>query len=254
MQVLYNDGVQVGRITFDPRRRVPVAFWTHRPAKRPAGGRILTSDGLARRWPGTIGLPIGHSGVAMGLRLELLASGYGASGVAVMATRAGLRTLVVGPTSTRLVPRAAERMVLWVPPVRDPKGPHAGNLIHWLKAHLTTAHDDRLVVPDGATAEVVCQVLAQAGVPSVAPKWLGGGRWRPGALRISTAGEGLLVDARPQADWPWLADLVEAVAPEQLWLHGPGAADFGAALSAEGWPVHLLTSPAQLPLVPVPVR
>lgn len=252
MQVLYNEGVQVGRITFDPRKPVPVAFWTHRPPRRPRGGRILTSEGLARRWPGTIGLPIGHTGVAMGLRLELLASGYGAAGVAVMVTREGHRTLVVGPTSAALIPRRAEQLVLYVPTPRGPEEPTEETLIEWLKIHLEPAHEGRLRVPDRATAERVCHRLAAAGVPVVPPPSLGGRPRRQGQLRVVFEGPGLWVDARPQAEPAWLRWLVAQVDPERLWLHGPGATPFAAALQDDGWPAQLLVPPEQLPLRDAP--
>lgn len=239
MLVRYARGVRVGALTIDPTERVSDALWTHRPARRPPSARCLTSAPLARRWPATLGLPVGAGAVAMGFRIELIASGYGLGGVAVLLTRAGERTLVVGPTTNTLQPRRADQLILFAPSlVADPDWQPSPGL------------SGRLRVPDAAAARLMSQRLDMHGIAHRRPRWLGTGAGQPSArVCIVLNGPGRCVDTRPQADEHWLAEYVRRVAPRALYVHGPRADHLARRLAGEGWPVRVLYRPRQLSLL-----
>ncbi len=239
MLVRYARGVRIGALTIDPTERVHDALWTHRPARRPPCGRCLASARLARRWPATLGIPMGTGAVAMGFRIELLASGYGPGGAAVLLTRDGERTLAVGPTTVELQPRQADRLVLFAPrPVAD---------TDWAPPPMLTG---TLRAPDGAAARELCRRLDAAGIPHRRPRWLGlGAGPRSAAVGVVTAGPGLTVDARPQADESWLADFARRVSPQSIYVHGPRADALARRLAVEGWSVRVLHGPRQLSLL-----
>lgn len=239
MRVLYASGVRIGALTIDPTERVDSALWTHRPARRPACGRCLASAPLARGWSATLGIPLGAGAVAMGFRIELLPSGYGPGGAAVLLTRDGERTLVVGPTTVALAPRRADRLVLFAAatPTDVAWRPEPGLV-------------GRLLAPDGAAAAVISERLEAAGVAHRRPRWLGRGGGPSGArVRVVTSGAGRRIDARPQASDQWLVRFVAAVAPRAVGVHGPRADRLARALAAEGWPVRVLHGPQQLSLL-----
>lgn len=239
MLIRYASGVRVGALTIDPTERVDHVLWTHRPARRPPSGRCIASAELARSWRATLGLPMGAGAVAMGFRIELLPTGYGPGGAAVLLTRSGERVLVVGPTTSRLAPRPAERLVLLAPePPADAQ---------WAPA---VGDSGTLVVPDGGAAAVVSDRLAIAGIAHGRPRWLGRGAGpRCAAVRIATRGPGRFVDARPQTDDPWLVDFARRVGPRTAYVHGPGADRLARRLSDAGLPVRVLHAPRQLSLL-----
>ncbi len=240
MAILYTSGVRVGALTIDPAGRVAQAFWTHRPARRPPAQRVLASAPLARTWPGALGLPLRRGAVAMGHRIELLPTGYGVGGAALLLTRDGHRTLVVGPTTPALRPRAAHHLVLCAP--APPQAP-----ADWLDRVIRGPTRQRLVVPDGAAAAVVSATLEDAGVPHRVPDWLGGGD-RRAPIGISTRGPGTVVDVRPQASEAWLVGFACAVGPEIVYLYGPRADAVAVDLAAAGVSTRVLHAPQQMNL------
>ncbi len=243
MAILFTSGVRVDALTIDPARRAAAAFWTHRPARRVPAGRVLASTVLAATWPGALGLPIGAGAVAMGQRMELIPSGYGPGGAALLLTQAGHRTLIVGPTTRALVPRAADRLVLCAPAQRAPEAP-------WLERAQSGEASLRLVVPDGAAAAVVCDGLTEAGIAHFAPAWLTprGPRARGARVTVATGGQGVHIDARPQADEAWLVSLARFVGPEITFVHGPRADAVAAQLAAVGLATRVLHAPKQMSL------
>jgi len=248
MLVRYASGVRVGALTIDPTERVVDALWTHRPARRSPCSRCLASAGTARLWPSTLGIPIGAGAVAMGFRIELLPTGYGPGGAAVLLTRGGRRTLVVGPTTEMLEARHADRLVLFAPAA--PTGWDWTPDPEWSGA---------LIVPDGAAAEVVCERLDAAGLPHRRPRWLARGSGPADAsIRVATHGVGRPIDARPQVTESWLAAFAKRVAPRTVYVHGRRADHMARRLAADGWPVRVLHDPQQLsffgdePYVPAP--
>ncbi|MCB9528649.1 MAG: hypothetical protein H6701_09715 [Myxococcales bacterium] len=242
MTIRYASGIRVEGLTIDPVDRVEVALWTHRPARRAPARRTLAAAPLADAWSQTLGLPLGSSAIAMGHRIELLPTGYGPGGAAVLLTRGGRRTLIVGPTTTALVPRRAERLVLFAP--RPPTPP-----AEWLeRARAATALD--LLAPDGAGAAMISAALTIAGLPHRRPRWLGLGVGpRDAGLRVVTRGDGLLVDARPQADEAWLADFARRVAPRSIFVHGARGDALARRLAVAGHAVRVLHGPQQLALL-----
>lgn len=242
MLIRYASGVRVGALTIDPTERVPHALWTHRPARRPPARRVLASAPLARRWPATLGLPFGAGAVAVGFRLELLPSGYGPGGAAVLLARGGERTLVVGPTTEALTARHADHLVLFAPALPADDG--------WLAAAREATGPTTLVVPDAAAAERAADLLTDADLAHRRPIWLERGRGPASApLRIATRGPGLEVDARPQAPEGWLVRFADRVAARAVFVHGPRADHLARALAAEGHPVRVLHGPQQLSLL-----
>ncbi len=237
MDVRYTHGVRLGALTIDPTGRARAAFWTHRPAHRKGARHTMASAPLAATWPDVLAIPFGSSVVAMGLRIELLPTGYGPGGAALLLSHEGRRTLVVGPTTERLESRHAERLVLAAPAAPADDGA-------WL-AEAAAGRAPLLVVPDAAAAEVVSARLRAAGVAHRRPPWLGPGDARA-AVRLTTRGAGRAVDARPQAALGWLADYAREVAPEQVLVHGPRAEPLAAALTAAGLAVRVLHAPQQL--------
>lgn len=239
MLVRHASGVRVGALTIDPTERVATALWTHRPARRPPAGRALASAPLARRWPSTLALPFGAGAVAMGFRIELLPTGYGPGGAAVLLARGGERTLVVGPTTEILTARRVDRLVLFAAPPPAPDD--------WLS---TLPESETLVVPDAAAAEQVSERLRAAGLVHRRPAWLGRGRGPSGApLRITTRGPGRFIDARPQASEDWLVRFAGRVSARAVFVHGPSADHLARALAADGQPVRVLHGPQQLSLL-----
>jgi hypothetical protein len=237
VDVRYTQGVRLGALTIDPTGRARAAFWTHRPAHRHAARHTMASAPLAGTWRDVLAIPFGGSVVAMGLRLELLPTGYGPGGAALLLANEGRRTLVVGPTTERLESRHAERLVLAAPSVPGDDGA-------WL-AEAAAGRTPLLVVPDAAAAEVVSARLRDAGVAHRRPPWLGPGEGKA-TVRLTTRGPGRLVDARPQAPEPWLVDYALQVAPEQVLVHGPRAEPLAMALAAAGLAVRVLHAPHQL--------
>lgn len=242
MTIRYVSGIRIAGLTVDPVDRVDVALWTHRPARRPPARRNLAAAPLAVRWPHTLGLPLGSSAIAMGHRIELLPTGYGPGGAAVLLTRSGHSTLVIGPTSTTLRPRRADRLVIFAP-ARPELAPD------WLDQARTAGRLD-LIAPDGAAAQHISEALTAADLAHRRPPWLGLGPGPRGApLRIVTRGEGLLVDARPQADEAWLVELARRVDPRSVFVHGPRADALAPRLAAAGHAVRVLHGPQQLTLL-----
>lgn len=237
LEIRFTTGVRLGRITLDPTGRVIAALWTHRPARRAVAQKILAAAPLAQTWRGALALPFGRSVVAMGQRLELLRSGYGDGGAAVLSTEGGQRILVVGPTTESLEPRHADRLVMAAP------GP-ATAPADWLSRLDLGAP---IVVPDAAAAQAVAAALADAEVPHLVPAWMRQGRGRGGGgVRVTTRGDGQMVDLRPQADEAWQVEYARAVAPELVYVHGPRAEPLAAALVAAGLDTRVLQAPTQL--------
>ena len=242
--ISYANGIRVGGLTFDPTGTTTSAFWTHRPARRPRADRLMASRPLACTWPGAQGLPMGAGAVAMGYRIELLPTGYGAGGSAVLLTRAGERALVVGPTTLHLVPRSADHLVLYAP--EDPSPPP-----DWL-ARLAASPDlepVRLVVPDGGAARVVCEALEEAQIAHRRPRWLKGAPRKPASVSVGFTGPGLAIDARPQADLEWLVSFAAAVAAPMIYVHGPASNRLVKALKTGGHSTRILHAPRQLSLL-----
>lgn len=239
MQLAYVNGVRLGRVTVDPTAPVEAAFWTHRPARRVAAAKTLASQPLAAAWRDALGLPLERGAIALGGRLELLPTGYGPGGAALLLTQAGQRLLVVGPTTEALLPRRADRLVLAAPgrPVV------AADWLDQVRAGAVS----RLVVPDGAAGLRVVDALARAGVRFTCPRWLGRGH-RRAPLRVSTRGPGLVVDLRPQADEDWLVRFALSVRPGLACVHGPRAEALAAQLAAHGVPARVMGRPTQLSL------
>ncbi len=235
VSIRYTHGPRVGGLTIDPLGKVPAAFWTHRPARRPPAGRVVASQPLAAGWRGVMGLPFGVGALALGQRVELLPTGYGLGGAALLLTRRGQRTLVVGPTTEALVPRAADCLVLNAPAIPEAPG-------RWLEAALEA---ERVVVPDDAAAAAVVSALEGAGIPHRRPSWLGGGV-RRARLGVFTRGEGLRVDLRPQASEAWLVDFAREVQPELVCVHGLRAGPLATGLVEAGLSCRILHAPEQL--------
>lgn len=242
MKLRYASGVRLGALTIDPVDRVDTALWTHRPARRPPARRVLAGAEIARRWRATLALPVGAGAVAMGFRIELLPSGYGPGGAAVLLTRAGARALVVGPTTTALRPRHADQLALFAPD--DPADPDPAV---WLPRIGRTA---TLIAPDAAAAVALCDALDAAGLPHRRPRWLDRGRGPADAsITVSTHGDGTPIDARPQAPLAWLVDFAGRVGPRAVFVHGPAADRLARALAARGHAVRVLHGPQQLSLL-----
>lgn len=242
MSIQYVRGVRIGTLTIDPGERVPAALWTHRPARRPPADRVLAAAPLAAGWRRALGVPFNASAVAMGHRLELLPTGYGPGGAALLLTRDGHRTLVVGPTTEALQPRRADALVLFA-------GAEPGADTDWLERAKAASTDAPLVVtvPDGGAAMAVADALDAAEVPHRRPGWLGRGLGpRSSAVRLTTTAGGLAVDLRPQARLEWLVRLAGRVAPRRVRVHGPQAVALAAALAVEGHQVRILDQPRQL--------
>ena len=240
--ISYANGVRAGDLTFDPTGVTISAFWTHRPARRPRATRLMASRPLARTWPRTQGLPMGAGAVAMGYRIELLPTGYGAGGSAVLLTRAGERALVVGPTTDDLVPRLADHLVLYAP--RDPSPP-----ADWLAQAAASREPMRLVVPDGGAARVVCEALEEAQIDHRRPRWLKGGRQKTAPVSVGLTGPGVGIDARPQAGLEWLVSFAAAVAAPMVYVHGPESNRLVKALKGGGHSTRILHAPRQLSLL-----
>lgn len=238
MKVTYQHGVRLEGLTLDPERKVDAAFWTHRPARRPAARQTLASRSLAATWPGALGLPFGRGALAMGHRVELLPTGYGVGGAALLLTRDGERTLAVGPTTEALVPRHAQRLVLAAPALVSAPA-------DWLEQAL--AVPGRIVVPDAAAAAEVIAALEAAGIRPRRPSWLGGGP-RSATHNVSTRGAGRVVDARPRADEAWLVRFASHCAPEVVLVHGARAEALAMQLVAAGLNTRVLHGPEQLSL------
>ncbi len=236
MKVHYHRGVCLDGLTIDPKGRVDGAFWTHRPRRRPPARQTLASSPLAATWPGTLGIPFGRGALALGHRVELLPTGYGVGGAALLLTRAGERTLAVGPTTEALVPRAALRLVLAAP--SPPRAPD-----DWLTHAL--AAPGRIVVPDGAAVVEVVTALEAAGIQPRRPGWLGGGP-REGEHTVATQGPGTQIDARPQASEAWLVDFACQCGPDVVLVHGPRADALAAQLVEAGLDTRVLHGPEQL--------
>ncbi len=252
MELRYVQGIRLGALTFDPVGKVASAFWTHRPVRRVAAGQTLASAPLAATWTDVLGVPFGGSVVAGGLRLELIPSGYGPGGAAVVATSGGHRTLVVGPSTARCDPQPAHALVLYAP---DPVDPDES----WLEAaRLGTAL--RLLPRDAAAAAAISARLRQAGVPHRRPAWLDPAAGEgPRAARVVLAfgGAGLAVDGRPQADEGFLVAYARSTGAERIYVHGPRADALSIRLREAGLPSRILAAPAQLPLAglsPVSLR
>lgn len=239
MKVFYQAGVRLDGLTLDPTRKVDAAFWTHRPARRTSARQTLASAPLAATWTGALGLPFGRGALAMGHRVELLPTGYGVGGSALLFTRDGERTLAVGPTTEAMVPRPAHSLVLAAPAI--PAAPD-----DWLAT--TLAAPGRLVVPDAAAAAEVIAALESAGVPPRRPAWLGSGP-RSSEHVVSMRGPGTVVDARPQASEAWLVDFATACAPELVLVHGHRAEALSTQLVAAGLNTRVLHGPEQLSLL-----
>lgn len=243
VELRYVQGIRLGALTFDPVGRVASAFWTHRPARRHPAGQILASAPLAGTWGDVLGVPFGGSVVAGGFRLELLPSGYGPGGAAVIATRNGHRTLVVGPVTVACDPQPADTVVLYAPePVREDPD--------WLgAARLGTAL--RLVPRDAGAALFVSHTLTLAGIPHRRPAWLvpaEGEGPRNARVTIAASGEGMALDARPQADEAHLVAFARATKAERVYVHGPRADMLAIRLKEAGLSSRVLAAPAQLPL------
>ncbi len=241
MRTRYARGVRVGGLTVDPVGAVPAAFWTHRPPRRPPAQQILAASPLASRWQGVLGLPFHHGSVAAGQRVELLPSGYGLGGAALLLTEGGRRTLVVGPTTEALEPRRAEHLVLCAPAAVLP--PPAD----WLARLQAATRPTRVSVPDSGAAEVLTQALDAAGVPWKGPARLGRGR-RAALVSISVGGPGRRLDLRPQARLSWLVTYAHAVRPDVVSVHGPRAHSLADALLEAGVPAAVIHGPLQLML------
>lgn len=245
MTIRYASGIRLGALTVDPIDRVDVALWTHRPARRPAASRHLASTTLARHWRRTLGLPIGGSAIAMGHRIELLPTGYGPGGAAVLVTRRGRRTLVVGPTTAALEPRHADQLVLHAPAAPRHRLDGA-----WLDTLRDLEAPVDLVAPDGAAADALAAALTAADLPYRGPRWLQTGPGEADAMRrITTHGTGRLIDLRPQADEGWLVDYAHRVDPRDIFVHGDRADALAHRLAALGHAVRVLHGPQQLALL-----
>jgi hypothetical protein len=240
MALRYTSGVRLERLTVDPSRPAQVAFWTHRPARRPKAGRLLASMELATTWPDALGIPMGRGAIAMGHRIELLPTGYGPGGAALMLTRDGRRTLVVGPTTDGLQARPVDQLALFVPSRPTPP-------VDWLERASEATEPLRIVVPDGGAALHASQLLTAAGVPYRCPSWLQGGV-RRAKISITTRGPGLEADLRPQADEVWLADFAARTGPELVLLHGPRADHVAVRLARLGLATRVLAAPQQMTL------
>jgi|GEM_PF-2304591 len=240
--ITYANGVRVGELTFDPTGATVAAFWTHRPARRPPSKRLMSSRYLAQSWAGAQGLPMESGAVAMGYRIELLPTGYGEGGSAVLLTRGGERALVVGPTTTALGPRQVDHLVLYAPD--DPAPP-----VDWVVQARETTEDLRLVVPDGGSAAMVCKVLTQAAIPHRGPRWLSGTPRQSAPVTVGLTGPGLVVDLRPQADFEWLVRFADSVGSPMVYVHGPQANRLSKALKVAGHSIRVLHAPRQLSLL-----
>ncbi len=235
--ILFAGGVRIGPVTIDPSGRVDSAFWTHRPARRPAAKQTLASQVLAATWSNALGLPFGRGALALGHRIELLPTGYGVGGAALLMTRDGDRTLVVGPTTEALTPRMAQRLVLHAP------APPEASEGWWEELESGT----RLVVPDdGAAIEAVSRLEA-VGVPARRPAWLGPSPRAP-VVTVTTRGPGVPLDLRPQASEDWLFEFALQCAPELVCVHGPRSQQLTERLAAAGLGVRVLHGPEQLAL------
>jgi len=239
-------------LTFDPVGKVAHAFWTHRPVRRISAGQALASAPLAATWTDVLGVPFGGSVVAGGLRLELLPSGYGPGGAAVLATSNGHRTLIVGPTTTRCHPQPAHALVLCAPDTVDPDE-------GWLEA----AHRGaplRLLPRDAAAAAALSARLVAAGIPHRRPAWLDPARGegpRSACVVIGFGGVGMVVDGRPQADDGFLVAFAHSTGAERIYVHGPRADALSMRLRESGLASRILAAPTQLPLAglsPVSLR
>lgn len=243
MELRYAQGIRLGALTFDPVGRVASAFWTHRPARRLQAGQTLASAPLAETWGDVLGVPFGGSVVAGGFRLELIPSGYGPGGAAVIATRSGHRTLIVGPTTPSVQAQPADALVLYAPALLSPDD-------DWLEAARRGA-SLRLVPRDAAACLAISQALTAAGVPHRRPAWLisGAGEGPRGArIFLALSGAGVVVDGRPQADESFLVSFARSTGAERLYVHGPRAEALSHRLKEAGLSSRVLAAPAQLPL------
>ncbi len=243
MELRYAQGIRLGALTFDPVGRVPSAFWTHRPVRRVQAGQTLASAPLAATWSDVLGVPFGGSVVAGGFRLELIPSGYGPGGAAVIATRNGHRTLILGPVSPRCEAQPAESLVLFAADTLAPDD-------DWLSA-ARMGGTLRLIPRDAGAALAISEALTAAGVPHRRPAWLVAGAGEgPKSARVtlSFTGEGRPVDARPQADEAFLAAYAHSTGAERIYVHGPRAEALSHRLKDAGMSSRVLAAPAQLPL------
>ncbi|MCA9543280.1 MAG: hypothetical protein KC613_02790 [Myxococcales bacterium] len=203
--------------------------------------QTLAALPLAGRWPGVLGLPYHYGAVAAGQRVELLPTGYGVGGAALLVTRRGQRTLVVGPTTEALEARRAEDLVLCAPAaVLAP-------LPHWLAELAAARRPTRVSVPDSGAAHVLVQALEGAGLPWRGPRWLGAPT-RGAAIQITVGGPGRHLDLRPQARLGWLVDYALAVGPQAVSVYGPRAHTLADGLTRVGLPAAVIHGPLQLTL------
>jgi hypothetical protein len=252
VELRYVHGIRLGALTFDPVGKVASAFWTHRPVRRAPAAQTLASAPLAATWTDVLGVPFGGTVVAGGFRLELIASGYGPGGAAVLATSNGHRTLVVGPTTTRCDPQPAHALVLSAPELVDPDE-------GWLDA-ARLGSPLRLLPRDPAAAAAVSARLSAAGIPHRRPVWLdpaAGEGPRSARVVIGFGGDGLSIDGRPQADEGFLVAFAHSTGAERIYVHGPRADALSMRLREAGLPSRILAAPTQLPLAglsPVSLR
>lgn len=194
----------------------------------------------------TLGLPFGGSIVAAGLRLELIPTGYGPGGAAVVCTQRGHRTLVLGPTTAGIEAQPAHRLVLLAPALVKPDDQE------WLEA-VRLGAAIRLVVPDAGAAAHVSGLLTAAGIAHRRPTCLGSGARGPReatnsrvVVSASSRGGGLEVDGRPQADEAALVAFARATGAEEVYVHGPRAEAVSARLRDAGSASRVLEGPRQL--------
>ena len=243
MELRYVQGIRLGALTFDPVGRVENAFWTHRPLRRQPARQTLASAPLAQTWGDVLGVPFGGSVVAGGFRLELVPSGYGPGGAAVIATLNGARTMVLGPVTGACEAQPVDVLVLYAPePVRED--------FDWLQA-AQLGNTLRLVPRDVGAALAVSRSLTAAGIPHHRPGWLTpaeGEGSRKARVHIALSGEGTVIDARPQVDEAWLVHFARSTGAERVYVHGARAEALAGRLKEAGIPSRTLMAPAQLPL------
>lgn len=245
MQVFWSSGVRVGALTFDPEGRPPIAFYTHRSDRRPAARLALASKALASTWKGVQGLPFGAGAVAAGMRLELLPTGYGPGGAAVLLAEDGYRILVVGPTTEALEPRPVDELVLFAPaPLDQPPTDWIARARDAAQAHEALA----LLPPDGAAAEAIAHALEVADIPHRRPTWLAGGQPRATVRIVAAPSAGVPLDLRPLASPVWQVEHARACRADRICVHGPGADALARKLTDAGLPARVIQAPAQLVL------
>ncbi len=246
MQVFWSNGVRVGALTFDPEGRPPIAFYTHRSDRRPAARLALASKALAATWKGVQGLPFGTGAVAAGMRLELLPTGYGPGGAAVLLAEDGFRTLVVGPTTEALEPRPVDELVIYAPaPLVVPAPDWIARAREAAQAHESLA----LLPPDGAAAEAIARALEAADVPHRRPAWLPGGQPRATVRIVAAASaDAVVLDVRPLATSAWQVEHARACRADRICVHGPGSDALARRLTEAGLPARVIQAPAQLVL------